>query len=172
MAKKYGDYKKSVKIGESVEKQFMKALKKKFNECKLETTTKWINQTKHIDVHFVLGECDTTFDVKAEKKVNRSDSDTSKDFTWVELQNNFGTKGWAYGDEKYIAFEWNDSFIIVNREKLLGLTNTNKSPGILYENKDLVPYCQYQRRKWGNQDICVLTPINDIMNISHMILQK
>lgn len=172
MAKRYGDYKESVKIGESVENQFMKALKKKFNGCVVSSTTRWDNQTKHIDVHFLLGQCVTTFDVKAEKKVNRSDTDTSKDFTWVELQNNFGTKGWAYGDEKYIAFEWNDSFIIVDRQKLLDLTNKNKLPEIIYENKDLEPYCQYQRRKWGNQDICVLTPIDDIMSISHMILEK
>jgi len=172
MAKIYGDYKESVKNGESVEEQFMKALKKKFDKCILTTSTKWENKNKHIDVTFQLGKCNATFDVKSQKKVNRSDSDTSIEYTWVELQNNFGAKGWAYGDEKYIAFEWNDTFIIVDRLKLLDLTNKNKLPDIIYENKDMTAYCQYQRRKWGNQDICVLTPIEDIIGISHMILEK
>lgn len=172
MAKKYGDYKKSVELGNAVEEKFMNALKNKFKGCNVYSSTKWENQNKHIDVKFILEECKVTFDVKSEKKVSRSDSDASKDFTWVELQNNFGGKGWLYGSEKYIAFEWDDSFIIVDRKKLLDLTNTKKIPGLIFDKDEFVPYCQYQRKKWGNNDICVLTPIADIIEISHMIIKK
>ena len=172
MAKKYGDYKVSVSDGETAEISFMRALKKKFNECEVSTSNRWENKTKHIDVKFSLGKCKTTFDVKSKKRVSRSDSETSKDFTWVELQNNFGGKGWAYGDEKYIAFEWDDEFIIVERQKLLDMVNENKLPGILTENYNLLEYAQYQRAKWNNKDICVLTPISDIIAISHMIIEK
>jgi hypothetical protein len=90
----------------------------------------------------------------------------------VEIQNNFGGNGWAYGSEKYLAFEWNDEFIIVEREKLLNMVQNCKLTGILTENKNLPEYAQYQRAKWGNKDICVLTPIADIRKIAHMTIEK
>ena len=172
MPKKYGDYKQSVRQGEAVEVLFMDALKKKYPDCTVSSSTIFENYVKHIDVNFELGNCKTTFDVKSEKKVSRSDENTSKEYTWVEIQNNFGGNGWAYGSEKYLAFEWNDEFIIVERKKLLNMVQTCKLPGILTENKNLPEYAQYQRAKWGNKDICVLTPIADIRKIAHMTIEK
>jgi hypothetical protein len=172
MPKKYGDYKGSVTIGEAAEELFMNALKKEYPNCTVNSSNFYDNYTRHIDVHFRLNKCKVSFDVKSEKKVNRKDSDTSKEYTWIELQNNHGGPGWAYGSEKYIAFEWGDEFIIVERNALLSMVNEKKVPGILTENNNLPEYSQYQRAKWGNKDICVLTPISDIKDISHKIIKK
>ena len=173
MSGKYGDYIESVDNGESVEQVFMSALKKRYPNCIVSGSTKFDNKNRHIDVYFRLGDkCRTTFDVKAQKKVNRYDENANDEYTWVELQNNQGFRGWAYGEEKYLAFEWENAFIIVERAKLLDLVNNNKVEGLITENRDIFEYCQYQRSKYGNEDICVLTPIRDIIEIAHKIIEK
>jgi len=168
----YGEYTKSVADGTAAEERFMKAFVKAFPDSEVKASTVFDNKNRHIDVICKRGNSTVTFDVKAEKKVNRSDSTASAEYTWVELLNNFGRPGWAYGHEKYLAFEWGDEFIIVEREKMLNMVNERKLPGIKTENKNLPAYSQYQRAKYGNKDVCVLTPIADLREISKFILKK
>ena len=168
----YGEYTKSVADGTAAEERFMKAFVKTFPDSEVKASTVFDNKNRHIDVICKLGNSTVTFDVKAEKKVNRSDSTASTEYTWVELLNNFGRPGWAYGKEKYLAFEWGNEFIIVEREKMLDMVNNRKLPEIKTENKDLPAYSQYQRAKYGNKDVCVLTPIADLREIAKFILKK
>ena len=168
----YGEYTKSVADGTAAEERFMKAFVKTFPDSEVKASTVFDNKNRHIDVICKRGNSTVTFDVKAEKKVNRSDSTASTEYTWVELLNNFGRPGWAYGKEKYLAFEWGNEFIIVEREKMLDMVNNRKLPEIKTENKDLPAYSQYQRAKYGNKDVCVLTPIADLREIAKFILKK
>jgi hypothetical protein len=168
----YGEYTKSVADGTAAEERFMKAFVKTFPDSEVKASTVFDNKNRHIDVICKRGNSTVTFDVKAEKKVNRSDSTASTEYTWVELLTNFGRPGWAYGKEKYLAFEWGNEFIIVEREKMLNMVNDRKLPEIKTENKDLPAYSQYQRAKYGNKDVCVLTPIADLREISKFILKK
>jgi hypothetical protein len=43
---------------------------------------------------------------------------------------------------------------------------------ILYSNRDLTPYMQYQRKNYDNLDISMLVPYDDIIKISHSIIDK
>ena len=172
MPKNYGDYKQSVDEGLMAQKRFIDAFQKKYPNSKIRPSTKFEDSNRHIDVVCQRGNTEVTFDVKKQKKVNRSDNNLSGDFTWVELQNNYGGKGWAYGSEKYVALEMPEHFIIVERAKLLKLVIENKLDKIETENKNLPAYSQYKRAKYGNDDISVLTPYNDIYKIAHCLLEK
>ena len=170
--KKCGDYQYSVDEGLLAQERFIEAFKKQYPNSEIRTSTLFEDKNRHIDVICKRGKVEITFDVKKQKKVNRSDDAASGEFTWVELQNNFGGKGWAYGSEKYIALEMPEHFIIVEREKLLNLVNENKLNNVETDNRNLPPYSQYKRIKYGNDDLSVLTPYEDIYKIAHSLLQK
>lgn len=175
MPKQYGDYTESVDSGLAIQDVFIKSLKKYLKDypgTNIRTSTLYEDKNKHIDVVCSRGNTTVTFDVKEQKKLHRYDDKPSDVYTWVELQNNYGGKGWIYGSEKYLAFEKGNSFIIVDRVKLLNLVVDNKKEPILYSNKVLSPYMQYQRKNYGNLDINVLVPYNDIIKISHSIIDK
>ena len=175
MPKQYGDYLDSVNNGLAVQDVFIKALNKylkDYPDTKIRTSTLYEDKNKHIDVVCSRGNTTVTFDVKEQKKLHRYDDKPSDIYTWVELQNNYGGNGWIYGSEKYLAFEKGNTFIVVDRIKLLNLVVENKKEPILYSNKVLSPYMQYQRRNYGNLDISVLVPYSDIIKISHSIINK
>ena len=175
MPKQYGDYKESVNSGIAVQDKFINALNKylkDYPDTEIRTSTLYEDKNKHIDVVCSRGSTTVTFDVKEQKKIHRYDDRPSDIYTWVELQNNFGGKGWIYGKEKYLAFEKGNSFIITERNRLLNLVLENKKDPIVYSNKVLTPYMQYQRKNYGNLDINVLVPYKDIITISHNIIEK
>ena len=58
------------------------------------------------------------YDVKALKKLNRSDSDYRDDVTWVEGTNVRGDKGWLKGEADYIAFERKSEWLLIPRHIL------------------------------------------------------
>ena len=170
MAKQYGDYEESITSGLKAEDRFIKVFMKNFPDTKIRTSTLYENKNMHIDVICSRGNTTVTFDVKEQKKLHRYDAKPSDVYTWVELQNNNGNKGWVYGKEKYIAFEKGDKFIIVERQKLLNLILEKKEEPVLFNNKELTPYMQYQRKKYGNLDINVLVPYTDLYKIAHNIV--
>lgn len=172
MPKNYGEYQQSVDEGLMAQARFVDAFRKRFPDSKIRSATLFEDRTRHIDVICKRGNTEITFDVKKQKKVKRGDDLVSEEFTWVELQNNYGGKGWIYGNEKYIALEMPEHFIIVERSKLLELVNKNKLDKIETDNHNLPPYSQYKRSKYGNDDLSVLTPYKDIYKIAYYILEK
>lgn len=60
-----------------------------------------------------------SFDVKAGKKVNRSDIAPNYNIHWIELKNVNGKKGWLFGDANYIAFELEKFWCICPRKSLI-----------------------------------------------------
>ena len=172
MPKQYGDYEESVNSGLKAEDRFAEVFVKNFPNTKVRTSTLYENKNMHIDVICSRGNTTVTFDVKEQKKLHRYDDKPSDVYTWVELQNNVGNKGWVYGEEKYIAFEKGNEFIIVEREKLLNLILEKKQEPIVFENRILKPYMQYQRKKYDNLDISVLTPYDDLYKIAHKVIRN
>jgi hypothetical protein len=84
---------------------------------------KIILPTKEQDIneHWDVSINDIKFDIKALKKVKRSDADTNQEIHWIEIENVHGKNGWLYGAADYIAFETNKSWLIVKRENLVKL---------------------------------------------------
>jgi phosphoserine aminotransferase len=88
------------------------------------TSTKEENINSHIDIW--LKKNNTTFgvDVKASKRISRNKNSPKQDnLLWIELHSvRPNNKGWLYdGHAKFIAFEQQDTFIIIKREKLIEL---------------------------------------------------
>jgi hypothetical protein len=107
-------------------------------------------------------------DVKKIKKTNRQDNNENENIHWVEVQNVYWQPWWAKGKADYIAFETEDYFVVVDREKLLDMTrlkvqaNGNKKGNGLYEI--------YTRERVQDQVIKVKTI--DLCAISTSIIPK
>lgn len=83
-------------------------------------TVQQSSKLEDIHEHWDFKVNNSTVDVKALKRINRSDSMFSTEYTWVELQNVRGNTGWLFGDADYIAFEQLNHFLIVKRSDLIG----------------------------------------------------
>ena len=111
-------------------------------------------------------------DVKAMKKVNKSDQNRSDKMFLIELNNVGGGVGWAYakGPDGF-AFQIKDSFIIVSKEnlqkKVEELIDINGKS--VPSNSNKKPYIIYDRKKWNNHDRFVYIKISDLANIKNVI---
>ena len=74
-----------------------------------------------IDFHSVLLD---KVDVKAMKRTRRLDAKAQDDLIWVEFLNIGGGRGWLYKKSKYIAFERQKDFLLVERCDLATLCET------------------------------------------------
>lgn len=70
---------------------------------------------RHIDIWIGTN----SFDVKAAKKTNRSDSLPNYCIHWSELRNVNGEKGWLFGQADYIVFELGTSWCVCPRISLI-----------------------------------------------------
>jgi len=109
------------------------------------------------------------YDVKSQKKVKRFDKNPSNEFTYVEFQT-YNYKGWIYGKADKIAFEFCDSYIIVDRLDLLQLVISKMDTKEIFDRP--MTYRFYKRTRKTSSDILVLVPIEDIVEISEKIIQK
>lgn len=100
------------------------------------------NMFEHWDVQ-VNG---ITYDVKTEKKLNRSDIDTC-DVVWLELTNVRGNEGWLRGKAEKIAFYQDEAFYIVDREKLLAFTLNLVNSDVFYFTKQHAKWYRRRNRK-------------------------
>ena len=96
--------------GKEVEQQFAKTL----SNPKQSTKDQDINE--HWDIANTV-----TYDVKAMKKINRSDNHPNENIHWVEIKNVHGNNGWLYGKADYIVFETEDYWITVPTPALQSL---------------------------------------------------
>lgn len=166
---KYDQTGSAFAAGDSAETSFEKALKKAnlpFRKANFQ------EEISHIDF-FVSGLAarDVAIDVKARKKIKRSDNAVNDELLWVEFQNVAGRRGWLYGKAEIIAFERENDFLLVNRklfarlcEKLCDITRIN-------ENVSMPLYTGYQRK--GRKDIVSLIKMKDIFeNIKYSHIKK
>ena len=153
----------STKNGIEVENEFVSL--KEFSNLEIIKATEEQNKLEHWDWSID----NVKYDVKSQKKVNRYDSNPSNEYTYVEFTT-YNHRGWIYGKADKIAFEFCDSFIITDREKLFKLVCDNMSSTGIYDRP--MEYCYYRRKRKNSSDLLMLVPIRDIVEISDKIIQK
>lgn len=103
--------------GKEKELEFALALckAKSLSSSIIEEASKKDDIYRHIDIWVGAN----SFDVKAAKKINRSDLLPNYDIHWIELRNVHGDKGWLFGQADYIAFELETTWCICPRISLI-----------------------------------------------------
>ncbi len=140
-----------------------------FVELVIKPEHKILLPTKEEDIneHWDVSIDGTKFDIKALKKVNRSDDEVNPEIHWIEIENVHGKPGWLYGMADYIAFETDKSWLIVKREKLVEWINQNLKIMVTSEPE---PYKMY--RRWGRYDVITLVPTEDLRKIKSKEILK
>lgn len=102
---------------------------------KIKKATKQEDCKDHFDYRFSKDGKELKIEVKAMKRVSRSQDSGQDEWIWVEFKNVQGNLGWLYGKADYVAFELKDSFIFVDRndlaklsERICDLSDFVKSP--------------------------------------------
>ena len=125
------------------------------------------NEKENIHEHWDV-KLEIKFDVKALRKINRNDSTTDENIHWVELKNVQSKDGWLYGKSDAFAFETNDYWILVEKEKL------QKFIAEKCMKKEWTPtpalYKLYRRKE--RQDIITLVKTIDLIFISDKMIPK
>ncbi len=104
-------------------------------------------QLAHIDVFLTKENYPThSLDIKAQKKIKRTDSDVNDELIWVEFLNVAGNGGWLVGAAEYIAFERENDFIIVNRAALWKLCMEKVDQNARVTQSKHALYKIYQRK--------------------------
>ena len=109
-------------------------------------STKEENIDSHIDIWLTKNNATFGVDVKASKRISRSDLYPQHDLLWIELHSvRPNNKGWLYdGEAKFIAFEQQDTFIIIKRETLIELIPIHTQK-IIVTDPSQAKGCIYQR---------------------------
>lgn len=104
-------------------------------DYKVIKATKQEDIEDHFDYKFIKNNKTVKVEVKAMKRVSRSQDKGQEEWIWVEFKNTIGNSGWLYGKADYIAFELKDTFVFVNRlhlaklsEKIVDFSEVVKSP--------------------------------------------
>lgn len=132
-------------------------------------TVQQSSKLEDIHEHWDFKVNNSTVDVKALKRINRSDSMFSTDYTWVELQNVRGNTGWLFGDADYIAFEQLNHFLIVKKSDLIGFCEKNIKDQFVDRASQAI-YKKYQRK--NRQDIISLISLKDLVSDVKVWRQK
>ncbi len=153
------DKKDSLELGEQAEKLFVALAKK--SGWKVSPASKDQNIDEHWDYLIEKENLAFKVEVKGRKRIRRDDDGAQSDFTWVELH---GVRpkdaGWLFGKADLIAFEKEDSFILVKKTDLLAMVNKKVNPvAKVHDSKDAV-YKIYTRG--GRKDKLTLLPADDI----------
>jgi hypothetical protein len=166
---KYDQTGESSQMGESSELQFKKIAEKLGNQV---TDATFREQISHIDFHIIDKKGEKyTVDVKSRKKVKRKDNNVDDEVIWIEFKNVQGKKGWLYGMANFIAFEREDSFLMVSRPALAELCEKIVDLEKINDNIKYPLYTGYQR--YGRKDLLSLIKIEDITNnLSHTFFKK
>lgn len=153
----------SWKRGQGVEAMFAKLLNERAENARAADLQE---QFSHVDYFSDFG----SVDVKARKRINRSDDSAQDELVWLEFKNVQGRVGWLYGKADWIAFERVLDFILVKRadlaelgEKLCDLeTRVGSGSEALYKG--------YQRK--GRHDLLSIVKMSDILKLPHQVWAK
>lgn len=163
MAYSSKNFKKSWQEGGRAENLFKKILKKFDKHARSASREE---QFRHIDFVSSFG----SFDVKAQKRVSRSDSKYQNDLVWLEFKNVLGNRGWMYGDADYIAFEKEDCFLIIKRRYVQGLAETLCETNKKVSRASDALYKGYTRE--GRKDLISIVKMEDLESLPHEIWNK
>lgn len=118
---------------------------------------------EHFDYRFTKDNKTIKVEVKAMKRVSRSQDSGQDEWIWVEFKNVIGELGWLYGKADYIAFEMKDSFLFVDRQDLAKLSEK------VVDMRDIVKSPFEARRKCYHRkdrpnELVSMIHINDILS--------
>lgn len=150
--------------GQDVEKEFADLLRKRDPGF---TKANKLEQFAHVDYKSRFG----TIDVKAKKRINRSDKEEQDDLIWLEFKNVQGKLGWLTGYTDIIAFERDKDFILVHRKNLLyWAERVCELNNLVIYSKDAL-YKGYTRK--GRKDLISIVKMSDLMkNVAHKVWEK
>jgi len=136
---------------------------RKMKECgrKVIISTKEQNIYEHID--FIVD--GISYDVKAEKKKNRGDNETSQNIIWLEMKNVLGNKGWLCSNVDMIAFQYGENFNIFDRQELLIFIREFVGHGEVFR----LPRYRQLYRRYGRKDLITYVYLKDII---HLLKEK
>ncbi len=163
------DYKDSYIEGNISENLFVSVAEN--NGFLVKESSKNDNIFNHIDFYLTKDNIKISFDVKGQKRKNRHDKNKSNEIVWVELKNVKGKNGWLYGKQDYVAFEFDNEFIIVKREhlkKYIEKTIDFSSP--LVKNPSMAYKKLYQRK--NRKDLITIINKSDLLLVPHRIWMK
>lgn len=144
-------------VGRKVEQEFILAM----NSTNVIQSSIAQDKYEHWDVQ-IDG---VKYDVKGEKDV------TQQGYHWVERTGITGEVGWLYGEADKFAFEYQNSFIIVDKLRLQELIELFiPYTGELYTHK--IPYTWYSRIDYGRKDECTMVEVVELFKISDSIVAK
>ncbi len=162
------DKKDSLELGDNAEELFiLMAVKQGW---KISASTKDENIEEHWDYLIEKENQNFKVEVKAEKRIQRSDNGSQTNFTWVELRNVRGKIGWLFGKADLIAFEKEKTFFFVKRLELLTLVNQKVNLVAKVKSAKDALYKIYTRE--GRKDKLTLLPTSDIEPIKFMEWKK
>lgn len=109
------------------------------------------------------------FDVKALKKINRRDSDTTNLFNFLEIKNVRGNAGWVYGEADAFAFETQNKWILVYKKDIQSLISEKVQKEWVQKSSE----CLYKLyRRAGRKDCITMVHNMDLVERSFKILSK
>ena len=159
------NFKDSIKEGDTSEDLFKKiSISRGFLHS---PSTIKENKYKHIDCRIKKNNFIHTVDVKARKRLSREDKNKKDEIIWIELRNIFGYNGWLYGEQDLIAFEQENSFIIVNRLSLVDIVKTKMKNSLIVNNPYNSLYNKYTRK--GRNDLLTTIKRDDLLLANHRI---
>lgn len=156
------------KMGGKAEDNFRITMANRGHEV---TPTEKELQIKHVD--FILDK-KTKVEVKSSKRIARGDSGSNDQFIWVEISNvssSQGKNGWLYGYADIIAFENQDSFIIVRRVDLVALVETICDLKTFVKKPAEAFHKSYRRWDRPTEHVTLIS-VSDLEKIEHKKISK
>lgn len=149
--------------GKCTENNFINTLIKNCDNIEIKRPTNDEDMFEHWDVS-----ANIKFDVKGVKKISRNDNQTNENIHYVEFKNVNGESGWLYGKADKFAFETDDYWIIVTKDKLQKFIHEKCKDKIMCERPEL--YKIYSRK--NRKDKMTLVKTLDLMFLSDMVIVK
>tara|TARA_B100002019_G_scaffold12262_1_gene9897 strand:+ start:765 stop:1217 length:453 start_codon:yes stop_codon:yes gene_type:complete len=105
--------------------------------------------------------------------IKKKNSKNANKWVWIEYETSKGKDGWIYGSAQFIVFETSQSFIFVNRTKLLNWLSSSQMvrwdlPYV--SNPWSAKYRLYRRT--GNLETITQIQVEDLLNVDGVSVWK
>lgn len=160
----------SYEMGLKAEDLFLRTAEK--HDWKVTKATRNQDRKEHWD--FLVERClaDFKIEVKARKRISRSDKNPQDGFIWLELHGEGDyNKGWLLGTKAdLIAFETENSFLFVKPSDLINLVKELIDFKEVVSNPTQALYKLYSRN--NNYDLLTLIKLDDLYKIKFWEWEK
>ncbi len=170
MRNRYDRHGACLKQGTEAEANFLKLAIEKGNVA---TASSGSDQLKHVDVWIEKDGERYGIDVKAQKKISRKDGETQDELCWIEIRGvrKNGSSWLVDGISKFIAFEREDHYMIVDRLALLELVREICDLKTFVSSSKNALYKSYRRKERAGEHLTIIK-YSDMLKIKHSIWRK